>query len=132
MFVDAIQAHYTGSAGAPPGRKLAWEVFIYRLDADGDALASTILKAWHAVAAVQWLATYREEAVHWETMCEPRGQQVVGACFRRAGYRSLGFTTGRTARRPPGHSHGARVWSDGTPKLVLYRGPLHRLPRCTL
>jgi hypothetical protein len=39
------------------------------------------------------------------------------------------MTTGRTARRPAGSTHGARVWSDGTPKLVLYRGPLVREAR---
>jgi hypothetical protein len=25
-FVDAIRAHYTGSRGAPPGKKLAWRI----------------------------------------------------------------------------------------------------------
>ena len=26
-FVRAIQRHYTGSAGAPPGKKMAWSIF---------------------------------------------------------------------------------------------------------
>lgn len=170
-FVEAIRRHYTGSRGAPPGKKLAWRIyegellrgyiglgepayklaprrrlgledarplpgtvsnFIFRLEAPGAVRASSILEAWHGVALAAWLSRWPLEPVieHWETLCEPgaTGSPVVGACFREAGYRSLGLTTGRTARRPPGATHGARVWSDGKPKLVLYRGPLARLP----
>lgn len=105
--------------------------FIYRLDADGGVLASDILKQWHAVAARDWEARYGWTPEHWETLVDPAevastGSTNPGACFRRAGYRSLGLTTGRTARRPPGATHGARIWSDASKKLVLYRGPLDR------
>lgn len=51
-----------------------------------------------------------------------------GACFRRAGYRRLGMTTGRGARRPAGSTHSARVWGPTSPRMVFYRGPLARLP----
>lgn len=104
--------------------------FIFRLEREGDARGSDILRAWHPVAASAWENRYGWSPQHWETLVDPtRVRSVVpGACFRRAGYRSLGMTTGRSARRPAGRSHGARVWEDSTPKLVLYRGPLHRLP----
>ena len=170
-FVAAIHAHYTGSLGAPPGKKLAWEIiedgahrgwlglgepcfklaarrrlgiedarplpgtvsnFIYRLDANGPTLASAILKAWHVQAEAEWLGRYHEKPIHWETLVDPNevkstGSTVPGACFRRAGYRSLGMTTGRSARRPAGSTHGPRIWQDASPKLVLYRGPLNRI-----
>lgn len=108
-------------------------VFIFRREApmlegvDG----SNILRAWHDRAAADWEARYGWSPEHWETMVLPSAvaSENPGACFRRAGYRSLGMTTGRSARRPPGHAHGARVWSDSEPKLVLYRGPLVRLPK---
>ena len=76
-----------------------------------------------------WNMRYLGWSLHWLTLVEPASvaSVVPGACFRRAGYRSLGMTTGRTARRPAGSTHGARVWSDGTPKLALYRGPLARV-----
>lgn len=176
-FAAAIHAHYTKSAGAPPGKKLAWEVredgahrgwlglgepafklaarrrlgledarplehtvcnFIYRLDAPGASPASAILRAWHEPASIDWRYWYGWRTVHWETLVDPaevgpdsngEREHVPGYCFRRAGYRSLGDTTGRTARRPPGNTHGARVWGDGSVKLVFYRGPLARLPR---
>jgi hypothetical protein len=118
--------------GLEDARPLAQTVccFIYRLDGAGRALASHILRAWHPVAAVAWAQRYGQPPVHWETMVDPCCIQsaVPGACFRRAGYRSLGLTTGRTARRPAGHSHGPRLWADASPKLVLYRGPLARIP----
>jgi hypothetical protein len=166
-FVAAIRAHYTGSRGAPPGKKQAWEIiedhqsvgwiglgepsfklaprrrlgledarplphtvscFIFRRTG-GTSRGSDILRAWHPVAAADWHERYGWEPVHWETMVGPEYVQssVPGACFRRAGYRSLGLTTGRSARRPPGHTHGKRVWMNSTPKLVLYRGPLARV-----
>lgn len=171
-FLAAIRRHYTGSRGAPPGRKLAWEIwedgalrgwlgvgepaykasprrclglddarplpgtvadFIYRLEEDGWWHASEILRAAEPVVAAGWLARYGEEVVHRETLVLPSAvaSVVPGACYRRAGYRSLGYTTGRSARRPPGHTHGPRVWVDGSPKLMLYKGPLHRVrKRC--
>lgn len=166
-LVAAFRAHYTGSRGANPGKKLAWEVLegapqrhigwlalgepcfklaprrrlgladarpiartvsctLFRLDAEHTATASSILKAWHPVASSDWKSRYGWVPEHWETMVG-QGENVLGYCFRRAGYRSLGMTTGRTARRPAGHTHGPRVWSDSTPKLVLYRGPLARV-----
>jgi len=104
--------------------------FIYRLELGGATPASVILKQWHDLAAEQWKRRYGEDVEHWETMCDPsHGEDVTGYCFRRAGYRSLGMTTGRSARRPAGSTRGSRVWSDSDPKLVLYRGPLARLPR---
>jgi hypothetical protein len=164
-LIAAFRAHYTGSRGPNPGKKLAWEVLeggahrgwialgeppyklaprrrlgladarplphtvlctLYRLDAAGETVASSILRAWHPIAALDWQARYGWTPVHWETMAG-QGEEVLGYCFRRAGYRSLGLTTGRTARRPAGHTHGPRVWSDAPPKLVLYRGPLARV-----
>lgn len=168
-FVDAIRAHYTGSRGAPPGKKMAWRImedgevrgyiglgepsfklaprrrlglmdirplpftvscFIFRVQA-GSTPASRLLAAWHPIAAVQWARRYGWTPVHWETMVGTEGRELhqgaLGACFRRAGYRKLGWTTGRSARRPPGHTHAARIWMDAAPKLVLYRGPLHRV-----
>jgi hypothetical protein len=167
--VAAYREHYTQSAGAPPGKKIAWRIFtagrprgwivlgepafklsprrrigiadarplpttvccsIYRVDArrDDELGAGDILRCWHAVAEVEWAQRYGWRPLHWETMVDPLAVQSgnPGACFKRAGYRSLGLTTGRSARRPAGHSHGARVWCDSTPKLVLYRGPLAR------
>lgn len=167
-FVQSIRRHYTGSRGAPPGRKLAWRIFegdilrgfiglgepayklaprrrigladarplpatvcnfIYRLETPGEMRASAILRAWHPVAEAGWLARYGEVIEHWESLVLPSAvaSQVPGACFRRAGYRALGPTTGRSARRPPGNTHGPRVWGDAEPKLVFYRGPLPRL-----
>lgn len=166
-FVAAIRAHYTGSRGAPPGKKQAWQVlengqpiawlglgepsyklaprrrlgltdarplehtvscFIFRREG-GTARGSDILKAWHPIASTHWQHRYGWAPVHWESMVGPTfvASKVPGACFRRAGYRSLGMTTGRSARRPPGHTHGKRVWMDSEPKLVLYRGPLARV-----
>ncbi len=168
-FVDAIRRHYTGSRGAPPGKKLAWRIyegsvlrgwiglgeptfklaarrrlglrdarpspgtacnFIFRLEEKGVARASEILRAWHPIAVETWGHRWPDEPplVHFETLVDPSAvaSAVAGACFRRAGYRPIGFTTGRSARRPAGHTHGARVWIESTPKLVLYRGPLAR------
>ena len=101
---------------------------IYRIEAPGHARASEILRAWHEVAGAHWEARYGWAPVHWESMVLDRGQPVVGCCFRRAGYRRIGRTTGRTARRPPGATHSARVWGSGSPKEVFYRGPLCRVP----
>jgi hypothetical protein len=102
--------------------------FIYRLEGARLAAASTILRAWLEQAARDWAYYYGAAPTHWETLV---GQGVAGhhgACFRRVGFRPLGLTTGRSARRPAGATHGPRVWFDATPKLVLYRGPLARLP----
>jgi len=165
-YIQAIRAHYTGSRGPPPWKKLGWEILekgvhrgwiglgeppyklaprrrlglvdarplpctvlctIFRLDAPGTLKASAILKEWQPVAASHWCSRYGWEPLHWETMVG-QGEEVMDYCFRRAGYRSLGMTTGRTARRPAGATHGPRVWGDSSPKLVLYRGPLRRFP----
>ena len=158
--IRAIRSHYTGSAGPPPGKKMAWEIFedgahrgwimlgepafklaprrrlgltdarpapatvgcsLFRIR-PGRIKASRVLRLWHEVCGVDWCRRYGFVPAHFETMCMDRG-----ACFRRAGYRRLGWTTGRSARRPPGATHGPRVWGDSDPKLVLYRGPLHRV-----
>jgi len=168
-----IDAHYTGSDGAPPGKKQAWLIWedrapvgcvglgepsfklaprrrlgladarplprtvscwIYRVQGHS-ARASEILASWLAVADARWAERYGWDPVHMETMIGAPAEGgrthhggALGACFRRCGFRSLGWTTGRSARRPDGSSHGARVWTDAEPKLVLYRGPLPRLP----
>lgn len=167
-YVQAIRDHYTGSAGPPPGKKLAWAIFedrkhrgwiglgepafklsprrrlglsdarplphtvsctIFRVTAPGPTRAGALLQLWHPLAAREWAHRYGWEPEHWETMCMDRGHGgAIGACFRRAGYRRLGWTTGRSARRPAGNTHGPRIWEDADPKLVLYRGPLHRRP----
>lgn len=108
---------------------------IFRLEGEHVTPASQILRAWHSIAEVDWAERYGWVPVHWETMIGPDtmpGRDAhtgpLGACFRRAGYRPLGMTTGRSARRPAGSTHGPRVWSDSEPKLVLYRGPLPRIP----
>lgn len=169
-IVTAYHSHYTGSRGAPPGKKLGWAIHtlgrlrgvivlgepayklaprrrlgltdarplhgtvccsIYRVEPriSGEPSASEILKAWHQVATAAWVLRYGWEPIHWETMVDAAAvsSEVPGACFRRAGYRSLGETTGRGAKRPSGHSHSTRVWGETSPKLVLYRGPLSRL-----
>jgi hypothetical protein len=170
-FHAAILAHYTKSKGAPPGKKMAWEIledgehrgwigigepafklrarkrlgiederplpntvscFIFRLDADGQVRASQILKEWHKVASDDWEKAYGWKPEHWETMVQPTAvkSEVPGACFRRAGYRSLGMTTGLSCRRPPGRTHSPRLIVRNQPlKLVLYRGPLERLEK---
>ena len=168
--VAEVRAHYTGSRGLPPGKKLVWGIYsagehigyiglgepAYKLSprrrlgiADarplpgtvgnfifrrwgGSVSGSSILLAWHHVAARDWRARYGWEPIHWETMVDPSavGTGVPGYCYRRAGYRSLGMTTGRGASRP---QHGKREWGDtGRPKLVLYRGPLARIVECAM
>jgi len=167
-FVAAIRRHYTGSRGAPPGRKLAWRImvgarsvgwvgvgepayklaarrrlglldarplpatvccFIYRREDPTGPSGAAILDLYHRAAAIEWLRRWEESIVHWETLVLPGAtpSPVAGACFRSAGYRSLGMTTGRSARRPAGSTRGARVWGNSEPKLVLYRGPLPRV-----
>ena len=103
--------------------------FIFRLEAPGASRASSILRALRPIAAAEWMRRYNETVVHWETMVLPSAvcSPVAGACYRRAGYRTIGYTTGRSARRPPGSTHGPRVWGDAPPKLVLYFGPLARV-----
>jgi hypothetical protein len=105
--------------------------FIYRIESEGAMKASEILGVWHDVATAQWVDRYKLIPIHWETMIDPSRIRGInpGACFKRVGYRSLGMTTGRQARRPSGHTRGPRIWLDGTPKLVLYRGPLPRIPK---
>lgn len=104
--------------------------FVYRLEAPGELKASAILKLWHVVAAAEWAAKYGWAPEHWETMVDPKEvtSEVPGACFRRAGYRSLGMTTGRSVVRTGRAYTEARTWVDASPKLVLYRGPLARVP----
>lgn len=100
--------------------------FIFRLEGNRQAAASRILREWMSVASDDWSYRYGWRPVHWETMVGQGSESVLGACFRGARWRALGWTTGRTARRQSGNAHGKRVWSDSTPKLVFYRGPLHR------
>lgn len=109
--------------------------FIFRLErAAPEPAASDVLRHLLPVFLRDWEARYGWMPLHLETLVDPgevggeREDHVPGYAYRRAGFRSLGLTTGRSARRPPGATHGARIWSDSTPKIVLYRGPLARLP----
>jgi hypothetical protein len=99
--------------------------FIYRLEGPRVSLASDILKAWIPVAQADWKARYGEELIHIESLIGQGEPGNPGASFKAAGFRTLGMTSGRTARRP---AHGKKVWSNTTPKLVLYWGPLARVP----
>lgn len=104
--------------------------FIFRLEAPGNSRASDVLKEWHQVAAEAWLRRYGWAPEHWETLiqCNETQSEVCGASYRRAGYRHIGPTTGRSARRPAGHTHSARVWVAAPVKELFYRGPLARIP----
>ena len=171
-FRGAVLRHYTGSKGAPVGKKAGWRIFenagritnligwiglgepsfklaprrrlgladarpldrtvsnfLYRLEG-GPRLttASEILRQWMPVASEHWERRYGWRPVHWESMVGQGDAKVLGACFRGARWRRLGWTTGRTARRQTGNSHGKRTWSDAPPKLVFYFGPLAREP----
>ena len=105
--------------------------FIFRRIDEGavPVRGSEILRAWKTIAAIDWADRYGWQPVHWETMILPdaTASPVAGAAYRCAGWRSLGWTTGRGARRPPGSTHGARIWGKTAPKLVMYLGPLERL-----
>ena len=170
-FRGAILRHYTGSKGAPVGKKQGWRIFehgarsttligwiglgepsyklaprrrlglddarplpltvsnfIFRLEGPREAKASEILRQWMPIAADTWLRRYGWRPLHWESMVGQGDAKVLGACFRGARWRELGWTTGRTARRQTGNAHGKREWSDAPPKLVFYFGPLHRVP----
>lgn len=106
--------------------------FIFRRLDDGavPVHGSDLIRAWMLIAAEDWAAEYGWAPEHWETMVMPSSvaSRVPGAAYRRAGWRSLGWTTGRGARRPSGAGHGARVWGSVPKKLVFYLGPLARLP----
>ena len=100
--------------------------FLFRLEGPRLTPAREILRQWLPVAAECWERRYGWRPVHWESMVGQGDAKVLGACYRGARWRSLGWTTGRTARRPRGNAHGKRVWSDAPPKLVFYFGPLAR------
>jgi hypothetical protein len=109
--------------------------FIFRLEREAaEPTASDVLRDLLPEFLDDWQRRYGWMPLHIETLVDPgevglgRVDHVAGYAYRRAGFRSLGMTTGRSARRPPGATHAARVWMDSTPKLVLYRGPLARLP----
>jgi len=166
-FVAALRRHYTGSRGAPVGKKQGWRIyeagrvigwiglgepsyklaprrrlgledarplpktvsnFVFRLEGRREASASEILRAWMPIAASAWEARYGWRPEHWETMVGQGDDKCLGACFRGARWRALGWTTGRSARRQTGNAHKKRVWCDSAPKLVLYFGPLERKP----
>ncbi len=170
-FRGAVIRHYTGSKGAPVGKKQGWRIFehagritnligwiglgepsyklaprrrlglqdarpldrtvsnfIYRLEGARLTTARDILRQWMPVAADCWERRYGWRPVHWESMVGQGDTKVLGACFRGARWRRLGWTTGRTARRQTGNAHGKRAWSDAPPKLVFYFGPLAREP----
>ena len=170
-FRGAVLRHYTGSKGAPVGKKQGWRIyehvgritnligwiglgepsyklaprrrlglqdarpldhtvnnFIYRLEGARLTSAREILRQWMPVASACWERRYGWRPVHWESMVGQGDAKVLGACFRGARWRRLGWTKGRTARRQTGNAHGKRVWSDAPPKLVFYFGPLAREP----
>jgi hypothetical protein len=171
-FRGAVLRHYTGSKGAPVGKKQGWRIFesvgedaeriigwiglgepsyklaprrrlglldarplertvsnfIYRLEGPRLTAAREILQLWMPLAAEDWERRYGWRPVHWETMVGQGDAKVLGACFRGARWRRLGWTTGWGARRQTGNAHGKRVWSESTPKLVFYFGPLARKP----
>lgn len=104
--------------------------FIYRRERSGGPAGGEIISTYHDVAAAEWSRRWGQVIEHWESMVDSSevASSVPGSCFRRAGYRSLGETTGRSARRPPGASRGPRVWTDSSKKMVFYRGPLSRVP----
>jgi hypothetical protein len=175
-FRAALLRHYTGSRGAPPGKKQGWRIiewrdgrasvvgyvglgeptyklaprralglsdarpppctvsnFLFRLEGDRVTKASHILRAWEPVASAAWRDRYGWLPVHWESMVGQGDSGVLGACFRGARWRAIGWTTGRGARRQEGNSRGPRTWFNSSPKLVFYRGPLHRIalsPHC--
>ena len=177
-FLRWLRRHYTGSRGAPPGKKICVRIeedgrlvgffglaepsyklaprrrlvgrtpveqaqldaarplphtvtnFVFRLEGH-HAKASSLLVvaerfALDAWASRAWSTGRAPRPEHIETMIGQGDARNPGACFKRVGYRSLGMTTGRSARRPPGATHGARIWQDAAPKLVLYHGPLAR------
>lgn len=111
--------------------------FIFRLEREApQPAASNVIRQLLPSFLADWEARYGWRPEHIETLVDPgevggeRRDHVAGYAYRRAGFRSLGFTTGRSARRPPGSTRWdtARVWGSSTPKLVLYWGPLARLP----
>jgi len=114
-LLDALPAPYTVSN------------FIFRLEGPRETPASGILRAWMPIAADAWAERYGWRPVHWESMVGQGDEKVLGACYRGARWRALGWTTGRSARRPAGHTRGPRVWGASAPKLVFYYGPLARL-----
>jgi hypothetical protein len=118
-----------GLLDARPAPRTVCQFLFRREEPRGPWRGSDLLRAWHAVASEHWETRYGWAPDHWETLVLPSAVEspVPGACYRRVGYRSLGLTTGRGARRPPGATHGPRVWTDTEPKLVLYRGPLRRI-----
>lgn len=167
-LVSALRQHYTGSRGAPYGKKLAWAAvfngnviayfglgepsyklaarrnlglqdarpapytvsnWLFRRISVHGPKGSELIRTWHEVAANDWQHRYGWRPIHWETMVQADAvmSEVPGAAYRRAGYRHIGSTTGRSARRPKGHSHGPRVWMDAPVKMVFYRGPLARM-----
>ena len=102
--------------------------YIYRLESAGRTTsAACILRLWHPQAVRDWQERYGRAPVHFESMVGQGDEKVMGACFRSARWRALGWTTGRSARRPAGATHGACIWSDDQPKLVFYLGPLKRV-----
>jgi len=104
--------------------------FIFRREAPYlDVRGSDLYRAWEPAAIDAWVRAYGWAPVHWETLVLPSAvrSHIPGSMFRAVGYRSLGMTTGRSARRPAGHSRGPRVWSESEPKLVFYKGPLARV-----
>lgn len=93
--------------------------------------ASTILKRWESIASKCWFLRYGWRPMHWETFVNPqliKEKDNPGACFKRAGYRTLGWTSGKSAQ----HYHPERTVAQNSRKIVLYKGPLARIPEQNL
>lgn len=102
----------------PPPRWLA-SCVAFRVEGAPHGFASACLAEFRAGAASDWKREYGDEIMAWETTVEP---PRYGACFRKDGWRRVGRTTGRGARRPAGHGHGRkRVFVATTRKIVLVR-----------
>ena len=104
--------------GVPPPRWLVACV-AFRVEGAPFGVASRAIALWRASVAQDWSERYGDAVRAWETLVGPPRS---GACFRHDGWRRVGYTTGRGARRPGGHGHSKRIWIDtGERKMVLLR-----------
>ncbi len=83
-----------------------------------------ILEAWREIVKVDWHLKYGDIVEGFETLIEhPR----VGECYRRDGWRFMGFTKGYSCKRTAGIGTdswtGKRVWETVNlyPKRILLR-----------
>lgn len=105
--------------------------FFFRAERLPDAPApssSALIRALLVHSLDAWARRYGSRPEHIETLVDAASvaSEIPGYCYRRAGFRPIGHTTGRGARRPEGSSRGPRVWGETSVRVVLYRGPLAR------